>query len=93
MDGEGRAGAFGALAMAGHEIGMEVCFDDVGDAQTQVGGGIQVDLDVELEVHHGGDAIGPDHVGCVGQAAQVKLFEKHGFPNKCVLGATRRRIG
>jgi hypothetical protein len=35
-----------------------------------------------LGIDHSGDAIGPDQVGCVGQTAQVKLFENQGFPQK-----------
>lgn len=75
------AGALGQLAVAAHEVGVEVGLDDVADAQAlgfRLG---QVLLDVAAWVDDRGLTLGADQVGGVSQAAQVELLEVHGgFP-------------
>ena len=71
------AGAGGQLAVAGDEVGMQMGFDDVLDLEVVLAGGVEVDFDVALGIDDGGDAFGTQHVGGVGQAAEVELLEVH----------------
>ena len=50
-----RTSAVGKLVVAGDEVGVEVCFDDVPDLQTLVSGRVDVDVDVALGVDDGGN--------------------------------------
>ena len=42
-------------------------------------GVVEVDVDVTLRVDDGGDALGGDDVGGVGEAAEEELFDEHWF--------------
>ena len=57
---------------------MEVGFDDVGDPEIFFFGGFDVDINVALGVDDGGDAVGADEVGGVGQAAEEEVFDLDG---------------
>ena len=74
------AGAGGQLAVAGDEVGMQMGFDDVLDLEVVLAGGVEVDFDVALGIDDGGDAFGTQHVGGVGQAAEVELLDGNDFP-------------
>ena len=65
------------LAMPGNEIGMQVCFDDVLNGEIVFPGLFEIDANVTLGIDYGRDAFGPQHVGGVGQAAEIKLLEIH----------------
>src|SRR5579862_8994514 len=74
-----RARARRQFGMAGDEVGMQVSFNDVRDAQALLGRLFQVDFDVTLRIDDGGFAFRPDHIRSVRQAAEIKLFEVHGL--------------
>ena len=53
--------------VAGDEVGVEMGLDDVLDLEALLLRGFDVDVDVALGVDDGGDAIGGDEVGGVGE--------------------------
>ena len=70
--------------MAGNEVGMQVSFEDVANRNVIRLGSIKINLYVPLRVDQNGLALGRKHVGCVGQTAQIELFEVHRCPSlKC----------
>ena len=73
------AGAFGEFVMAGDEVGVEMGLDDVLDLEIFLAGSFDVDVDVTLRVDDGGDALGGDEVGGVGEAAEKELFDLYRF--------------
>jgi hypothetical protein len=79
-DVNGGAGAGRQIAMTGNEIGVEMGFDDVGDAQSLTRGLVEVEVHVALRVHHDGDAFRAEHVGGMSQAGQIELLKVHGAP-------------
>ncbi len=77
-----RAGERCQLLVAGNEIGVQVSFNHVGDAEAVFDGVFDVDADVALRIHHGGDAVRTDHVGSMGQASEIELLEVHEGPSQ-----------
>ncbi len=73
------SGALGKLVMAGDEVGVEVGFDDVLDAEILLAGEVEVEVDVALGVDDGGDTFAGDDVGGVGQAAEEELLNEDRF--------------
>ena len=71
------AGLCGELLVSGDEVGVQMGFDDVFDAQAVLGGGLEINVDIALRVDDGGDAVGPDQIRGVGQTSEVELFEYH----------------
>ena len=67
----------GELAVAGDEIRVQVRLDDVPDRQPLRRRFLEVDLDVPARVHDGRIAFRPDHVGGLGETAEIELFEEH----------------
>jgi hypothetical protein len=76
---DARSGPFSELAMARHEVGMQMRFDDVFDPAACTGGRFEVNLDVALWVDDGGNALGHDHVRRMGKAPQVEPLDLYGF--------------
>jgi hypothetical protein len=65
--------------MAGQEVSVQVCQEDVLDCEMVLLGKGQIVIDVTLRIHHSGGT-GPlvtDEVGCMSEAVQVELVEKH----------------
>ena len=81
-----RAGACGELLVAGHEVGVEVRLDDVPDLEALRAGLLDVAVDVAPRVDDRRLALRPDHVGGVGEAAQVELLEVHRSPRLSAAG-------
>ena len=68
--------------MAGDEIGVEMCEEDVLDREAVFGGEGDVLVDVALRIDDGGGGglFVADQVRRVGQTRQIKLFEDHRLP-------------
>ncbi len=79
------------LAVAAHEVGVQVRLDHVADAKAVRLRLVQVFVDVAARVDDDRLALGPDHVGGLGQAPQVELLEVHRLP-KNRTHRTRRHI-
>ena len=73
------AGALGELVVAGDKVGVEVGLDDVLDLQIVLLCELDIQVNVALRIDHGGDALGGDEVGGVGEAAEKELFDAYGF--------------
>ena len=73
-----RPGALGQLAVAAHEVGVEVRLDDVPDLEALRARLVEVLVDVPARIHDRGLAVRPDQVGRLGEAAEVELLEVHG---------------
>ncbi len=91
---DGRAATVAQLQVAGDEIGVEVGEENVADLQTKCFGVGQVLLDVALRVDDdgGGTGLVSEQIGCVGQAAQVVLFQNHRNFHSLALGLCRRLV-
>jgi hypothetical protein len=63
------------LVVAGYEIRMQMCLDDVPDLDASLSGRCQVDVDVALRIDDRSDPFASDQVGSVGETRKVKLFE------------------
>ena len=63
--------------MPGDEIGVEMRFDDVADAEPQLFGGIEIDGDIALRIDHGGDSAGADHIRGMGETAQIETLNPY----------------
>jgi len=75
------AAAFGQRLGAGDEVGMDMGFDGVGDAQALLSGQVEVDIDVAPRVDHCGDrGLAVAHqVGNLRQAVSIdRLEDQHG---------------
>jgi hypothetical protein len=74
-----RADAVAELQMSRNEVRVEVCEENVGDAQSVFGGEVEVLIDVALRIDDRGSAGGfiADDVRSVRQAVQIELFENH----------------
>ena len=68
------------FVVPGNEVGVQVRFDHVSDAQAVLARFFDVKLDVTLRVHHRGHTVRTNHVRSVRQAAQIELFEIHAGP-------------
>ena len=75
---DGRAGTGGEFTVAGDEVGVEMAFENVADGHAVIGGGFQIEFDVTLRIDDDGFAFGSEHVGSMGQTAEIELFEVHG---------------
>src|SRR5262245_19178839 len=73
--------AFGKLAMAADEIGVQMRLDDVFDLQPFGFGFVDVLLDVALRINDRRLASGADQIRTVRQTAQIKLLEIHKIPS------------
>jgi hypothetical protein len=71
------AGAGGQFAVAGNEIGMQMGFDYMLDAQAVPARGFQVDFDVTLRVDDRRYAFGANHIRGMRQAPEIELFKVH----------------
>ncbi len=78
-DVDAGSGALGELVVAGDEVGVEVGFDDVFDAEISLAGEVEVEVDVALGVDDGGDAFTGDDVRCVGETAKEELLDEDWF--------------
>ena len=69
----------GELARAAEEVGMDMRFCKVRDAQAFLTSDIDIGVDVALRIDDQAFAglLAADHVGCVGEARFVDLLEKH----------------
>ena len=65
--------------MTGDEVGVEMGLDEVFDLQVVLLCELYIEVDVALGVDDGGDAVGGDEVGGVGEAAEEELFDSQGF--------------
>src|SRR5262245_14233497 len=74
-----RSGAFRKFAVSRHEVGMDVSLDDVFDLPPFAGCRLEVDVDIALGIDDSREAIGPDHVGGVGQTAQIESLDLYRF--------------
>ena len=63
--------------MAGNEVGMQVSLEDVVNRDLICFRSFQINLHVALRIDDHGFAVGGQHVGRVGQTAQIKLFKIH----------------
>ena len=75
-----RGGALAQLQVPGHEVGMEMRQEHVGDPAPKRGGVVQVLLDVALGIDHGRQAarLVCNQIRGVGQTAEVVLLENQG---------------
>src|SRR4051794_2072825 len=65
--------------MSRNEIGMEMSFDNMLDRPAFTRCRFNVDVYVPLGIHDGRHALRRDHVGGVGQAAQIESFHLYRF--------------
>jgi hypothetical protein len=63
--------------VAGNEVGMEMGLQDVGDLQSLITGGVDVDLDVSAGVDDGARFVPADEVGTVSDAFNEELMDDH----------------
>jgi hypothetical protein len=77
-DVDGGSGTLGQFAVTGNEIGMQVSFENVTDANTLFIGSFEVNIDIPLGIDHNGLSLRGQHVRRMRQATQVKLLEVHG---------------
>jgi hypothetical protein len=66
--------------VAGDEVGMQVSFKDVPDAEILIGGGFQVEINVALGINDNGLAFGAEQIGSVRETSQKDLLEVDGAP-------------
>jgi hypothetical protein len=64
-----RSGAFRKFAMSRHEVGMDVSLDDVFDLGIHASCRFEVNIHIALRIDDGGDALRPNHVRGVREAA------------------------
>src|SRR5258708_3214367 len=70
-------GACRQFVVPGKEMGMQVRFKHVRDAQAVLARFIDIKLDVALRVDDRGHSLGANHVRSVRQTTQIELFEIH----------------
>ena len=90
-DHDRRPGALGQLAVAAHEVGVEVRLHDVLDREALRLRLVEVLVDVAPRVDDRGLAVRADHVRRLGQAAEVELLEIHGYPRVSRIRAVTKR--
>src|SRR5262249_75648 len=65
------------LSMAGDEVGMQVCLDDVPDGQALALRLLEILVDVAARIDDRGFSLRSDHVGGLSQTTKIKLFDEH----------------
>ena len=63
--------------MSGHEVGVQMRFEDVTNLEVLVGGRLYIQINVALRINYSRLATRTDHVGGMSQTAKVELFEIH----------------
>ena len=71
------AGAGGKFFVSGDKIGVEVSLENVADLEALLIGRLEIKINIALRIDDRSYAVGPNHVGRMGQAGQVELFEIH----------------
>src|ERR1019366_929461 len=74
-----RSRALGQFAMAGDKVGVQMRLNDMFDLPVIASGYIKVDINIPLGVDYRCNALRPNHVGCVGQTAQIETLNLHRF--------------
>jgi hypothetical protein len=74
-----RTGAFRQFMMAGNEIGMQVCFNDVLNLPCVSSRRVQIKINVSLGIDDRGNAFRTDRVRCVCQATQIEPLDPYRF--------------
>src|SRR5262249_22110179 len=73
------AGSLCEFTVSGDEVGVDMGLDDMFDLPPVASGRFQVDIYIPLRIDDGRCAVRADHVGCVGQAAQIESLNLHRF--------------
>ena len=68
---------FRQVEVAGDEVRMQVCFQDMSDLKAHPPGRIEVRADVAFRVDYGTGVIPRDHVGAMGDARDEMLVNDH----------------
>jgi hypothetical protein len=72
-----RAGPGGEFFVSGDKVGVEVSLENVADLEALLFGRFEIKIDIALRIDDRSFALGPNHVGRMGQTGQVELFEIH----------------
>ncbi len=76
---DGCAATVTQFQMAGEEVGMKVCQEDVADLEAEFLGVGEIMLDIALRIYNDGRGTGfiSQEIRSVGQAAEIVLFQHH----------------
>jgi len=66
--------------VAGDEVGVQVSFKNVANAEILIGGGLQVEINVALGINDHGFAFGAEQVRSVRETSEEDLLEVDGAP-------------